>query len=107
MEYYFQANNVPEEEHVRACIVQFHPDHFTEIQEHRYLPYSDFKTVVTELFRAPDLTHTKLQELNQVKQQNEETQEDFMNRIRNLTEKALRQLPDHEKQILSVNSFCQ
>ena len=30
-----------------------------------------------------------------------------MNRIRNLTEKALRQLPDHEKQILSVNSFCQ
>ena len=82
-------------------------DHFTQLQEHRHLPYFDFKEIVIELFKSPDLTHTRLKELMQIKQNNDETPEQFMNQIRKLTEKAFRHLPDMEKQTISVAAFCQ
>ena len=106
MEFHFEANSIPEEQWVKACIVNFHYDHFTEVKEHKLLPFRDFKAVMIELFKEPELTHSKMQELFQMQQDVDETAEEFMTRVRNLTEKAFRQVPDYEKQTLAVSAFC-
>ena len=91
---------------VMGCISNFHSEHYLEIKEHRHLPYSDFKRVIIEQYRKPDLTHSKLQELLQTQQDVDESPEDFMERIGTLSEQAFRKLPDLEKQTLWVSAFC-
>ena len=75
MKYHFEANAVPPSQWVKNFIINFHTDHFTELQEHRHLPYFDFKEIVIELFKSPDLTHTRLKELIQIKQNSDEAPE--------------------------------
>ena len=106
MEFHFETNHMPASQWVKQCIINFHPDHFTEVQEHRHLDFYTFKDVITQLFKDPDLRHTKLRELMQSKQEPNETPEQFMNYIRKVTEKAFGDCPDREKQMLGVQAFC-
>ena len=78
MEFHFEANSIPEEQWVKACIVNFHYEHFTEVKEQKLLPFRDFKAVMIELFKEPERTHSKIQELLSMQQDVDEKPEEFM-----------------------------
>ena len=73
MEFHFEANSIPDEQWVKACIDNFHYEHFTEVKEHKLLPFRDFKAVMIELFKEPELTQSEIQELLSMQQDVDET----------------------------------
>ena len=58
------------------------------------------------MFRKPDLTQSKINELMEVVQEEDESIDDFMNRVKNLVQDSFNPLPEEEKQNVAVTHFC-
>ncbi len=107
MEFHFELSKTPPELWIKGILAHFDSAHFDEVRVHRKLPYSRFKKEIISMFKKPDLTHAKVQELMSLTQFEDETVEAFMNRIKELSTDAFRSLPDRELQVMEVTTFCQ
>ena len=105
MEYYFLSFEIPPERRVSCCMTMFYGAHFEEVEPYRNLDYAAFKAAVIELYQKPVLTQYKQQQLIDIHQGERETPEQFMVRVRNLTQEAYPNLPDAERQEMSINFF--
>ena len=86
MEYHFEVNRIPANLWVKALISHFDTRQFDEIHPIRKLAYSEFRREIVSMFRKPDLTQSKINELMDVTQEEDESIDTYMNRIKDLVQ---------------------